>query len=165
MPQRLSGKNVMVLVSNGVDEAVMSSVQRDIIKTGAKIKVVSTDNGLVNSWNGKNWGLYFPVDANINSTLGSDFDMLVVPSGKMSVEKLASNPHFERVISSFITAQKPMFFLGNAAELLKNIDHSERSNIIATGDVGGELASSIFSMIMHFADGIVDQQTEMKQVA
>lgn len=114
----LNGLKVLILVSNGVDEAVMSAVQRDMLKTGASIKTVGTESGLVNSWNTNNWGLYFPVDQQIGTVLGADFDCLVVPSGARSVMKLANNPHAERIISSFVTAGKPMAFMGDAVELL-----------------------------------------------
>lgn len=116
--QQLTNKRVMILVSNGVDESVMSLVQREMLKTGATIKTVGTETGLVNSWNDNSWGLYFPVDQQIGQTLGSDFDCLIVPSGTRSVQKLAATPHAERIISSFITAGKPMAFMGNAVELL-----------------------------------------------
>lgn len=165
MPQRLGDKNIMILVSSGVDEIVMSNVQREILRTGANIKIVSTDNGLVNSWNGKTWGLYFPVDANVNTTLGADFDMLVVPSGRLAVEKLSTNPHSERIISSFFEAGKPMFFFGDAAVLIKDVDHGKYGDIISTGEVGSELSSSVFSMIMHFADSVIDRADKVKKVA
>lgn len=116
----LAGRNVLVLVANGVDEAAMSNVQRELLKIGATVKTVGIESGLVNSWNSvtNSWGLYFPVDQQINQTLGADFDALVVPAGDRGIQKLAANPHAERIITSFITAQKPMVFMGDAVELL-----------------------------------------------
>lgn len=118
--QQLNGRKILVLVSNGVDENVMSNVQRELVKTGAVVKTVGTEPGLVNSWNAATnaWGLYFPVDQQIGQTLGADFDALIVPAGARSVQKLGINPHAERIISSFITAEKPMAFIGDAVELL-----------------------------------------------
>lgn len=120
MTQQLSGKKVLVLVSNGVEESAMSNVQRELLKANAVVKTVGTESGLVNSWNGatNGWGLYFPVDQQIGQTLGSDFDVLIVPSGSRGVLKLSGNPHAERIIASFIAAGKPMIFMGDAVELL-----------------------------------------------
>jgi len=115
---QLQGKKIMVLVSNGVDESVMSTVMREMIKTGATIKTVGTEPGLVNSWNNNSWGLYFPVDQQIGQTLGADFDALIVPSGTRSVVKLAASAHAERILASFVTSGKPMAFMGNGVELL-----------------------------------------------
>lgn len=125
----LNGKKILVLVSNGVDESVMSTVQRELVKTGATVKTVGTENGLVNSWNNNNWGLYFPVDQHIGQTLGADFDCIIVPSGSRSVTKLGGNAHAERILVSFITAGKPMAFMGNAVELLAKLKLAEGWNV------------------------------------
>lgn len=122
MQSAFKNLKILILVSNGVDEAVMSSVQREMLKTGAAVKTVGTENGLVNSWNNNAWGLYFPVDQHIGQTLGADYDCLIVPSGARSVQKLGTNPHTERIIASFITAGKPMSFIGDAVELLAKTD-------------------------------------------
>lgn len=118
MEIQLNGKKILILVANGVDETVMSNVQRELIKTGASIKTVGIEPGLVNSWNNNSWGLYFPVDQQISMTLGADFDALIVPSGSRAIQKLGANAHAERIISSFIEAGKPMAFIGDAVELL-----------------------------------------------
>lgn len=134
---QLTGKKILVLVSNGVEEHVMSSTMRELVKTGAIVKTVSTEPGLVNSWNNSTngWGLYFPVDQQIGQVLGADFDYLVVPAGARGVQKLATNAHADRIITSFITACKPMAFMGNGVELLAKIS-------LATGwNVAGPEAS------------------------
>lgn len=186
MEVQLSGRKVLVLVSNGVDESVMSAVQRDMLKTGATVKTIGTETGLVNSWNNEmnGWGLYFPVDQQIGQTLGSDFDTLIVPAGARSIQKLAGNPHAERIISSFITAGKQMIFMGDAVELLAKLDMAkgrtvtgpERSHQILvaaganwTGDVetvdgvlmtgeGSDVAALIRSMIEHLAGVEIEEQ-------
>ncbi|MDD9900547.1 MAG: DJ-1/PfpI family protein [Alphaproteobacteria bacterium] len=118
MTAQLSGKKIMILVANGVDESVMSCVQRELVKTGATVKTVGIAPGIVNSWNAGTWGLYFPVDQQINQTLGSDFDCVIVPSGVRAVQKLAATPHSERILSSFVATNKHMVFMGDAIELL-----------------------------------------------
>jgi protease I len=185
---QLKSRKVLVLVSNGVDENVMSTVQRELVKTGAVVKTVGTESGLVNSWNtaANNWGLYFPVDQQIGQTLGADFDALIVPSGARSIQKLGTNPHAERIISSFITAQKPMVFMGEAVELLARIQLAKDwsvsgpeksqalmiaagaiwagtgetvSNTLMTGDLP-DLMSFINNMMIHLAG-----QPEVKAAA
>jgi protease I len=186
MDVQMSGRKVLVLVSNGVDEAVMSTVQRDLLKIGAAVKTVGTETGLVNSWNSETngWGLYFPVDQQIGQTLGSDYEALVVPAGARSIQKLSMNPHATRIISSFITAGKPMVFMGDAVELLAKIDMAkgrtvtgpERSHQILvaagaswSGDVetvdgmlmtgeGSDVAALVQSMIVHLAGVAVEEQ-------
>src|SRR6218665_3148003 len=186
MDIQLSGRKVLVLVSNGVDEAVMSTVQREMLKTGAAIKTVGTESGLVNSWNSQSngWGLYFPVDQQIGQTLGADYDALIVPAGARGVQKLGTNPHAERIIASFITAGKPIVFMGDAVELLAKVELAkgftltgpERSHqiLVAAGAVwngsaehvdgmmmtgeGEDLVSFIQNMAAHIASAPVEEQ-------
>ncbi len=183
---QLSGRKVLILVSNGVDEAVMSTVQRELLKTGAVVKTVGTESGLVNSWNSQSngWGLYFPVDQQIGQTLGADYDALIVPAGARSVQKLGGNPHAERIIASFVTAGKPIVFMGDAVELLAKVELAkgftltgpERSHqiLVAAGAVwngsaehvdgmlmtgeGEDLLSFIHNMAAHIASGPVEEQ-------
>ena len=152
MTQRLNGKKVLVLVSSGVDETAMSMLQRELIQEGATVKTVGTEQGLVNSWNDKAWGLYFPVDIQISLALGSDFDLLIVPNGARSIQKLSVNPHAERILSSFIVAQKPMCLMGDAAELLVKTgheEHEENENVM-TGECIDEIPAFLQKMIVHF---------------
>ena len=182
----LTGKKILIMVSNGVDEGCMSVVQREMLKTGATIKTCGTEPGLVNSWNNNAWGLYFPVDQQLGITLGADFDCLVVPSGSRGIQKLSTNPHAERIIASFITAGKPMAFMGSAVELLAKTKLAEgwtvsgpesmmdimvaagakwdeeficTHNALMTGDCA-DMPGFIQAMIAHFAD-----KPEMKQAA
>jgi len=161
MQQSLSGKQVLILVSSGVDENEMSILQRELLKTGAAFKTVATTSGLINSWNGKGWGIYFTVDSNINATLGSDFDMMVVPSGKLSVEKLASNEHTKRIISHFMTAGKPMSFMGDAASIVESMsDNADDIAFITSSDADAD--SSIANIIEYFS---LNSAEEMKEAA
>jgi protease I len=149
MTQVLSGKKVLILVSNGVDESAMSTVQRDLLKAGAVIKTIGTEPGLVNSWNGDAWGLYFPVDIQISMALGSDFDLLVVPSGTRSVQKLSANPHVERILTSFIAAKKPVCMMGEAIQLMAKLEHAHSP--VMTGECAGDMPAFVQKMIAHFS--------------
>lgn len=135
MSVSLQNKKILILVANGVDEAVMSTVQRELLKTGATLKTVGIEPGLVNSWNNNTWGLYFPVDQQLNVTLGSDFDCLVVPSGSRGIQKLGTNAHSERIIASFIEAGKPMAFMGDAVELLAKVSLATGWNVAGPAHV------------------------------
>lgn len=158
--QQLNGRKILVLVSNGVDENVMSNVMRDLVKTGAVVKTVGTESGLVNSWNPatNGWGLYFPVDQQIGQTLGADFDALIVPSGARSIQKLGTNPHAERIVSSFIAAEKPMAFMGDAVELLARtslatgwqVSGPEKSEalVVAAGGVWQGTGETVYNGMM-----------------
>lgn len=138
----LNGMKILILVSNGVDEGSMSNIQRELLKTGATIKTVGIESGLVNSWNNNAWGLYFPVDQTMSVTLGSDFDAVVVPSGNRGIQKLSTSPHSERILASFVEASKPMAFVGDAVELLAKVGLATGWNVAGPESVKNTMTAA-----------------------
>lgn len=118
MTSQLAGKTIAILVANGFDENQMTEIQRALIKFKAIIKTVAPENGVVNGWQGAGWGHYFPVDSQIGETLGSDYDMLVLPGGERATAKLKGNLHTRRIINHFIDAEKPVAAIGAGVGLL-----------------------------------------------
>jgi protease I len=116
--QPLAGKNVAILVANGFDELQMTEPQRALLKAGAKPKIISPEQGLVNGWHGSAWGHYFPTDKHVGDVLAADFDLLVLPGGERSVAKLASNPHTRRIIGGFMDAGKGVAAIDHGVQLL-----------------------------------------------
>lgn len=104
----LADKKVAILAADGFNEHQMTEIQRALVKAKANIKIVAPEPGIVNGWQDDNWGHHFHVDAPIAETLGSDFDMLVIPGGSRSAEKLKTNPHAKRIVKHFIEANKPV---------------------------------------------------------
>lgn len=149
MTQLLNGKKVLILVSSGVEEAAMSNIQRELLKEGAIIKTVGTEPGLVNSWNNNSWGLYFPVDIQINQALGADFDLLVIPGGSRSIAKLSANPHSERIVGSFVAARKPVCAMDEAVQLINGHDCTHVP--LLTGEAKDDVIGFVQKMIAHFA--------------
>lgn len=138
MHKPLSGQKIAILVANGFDEVDMTHTQRALAGLGATLKIISTENGLVNSWTGTSWGHHFPTDANVSSVLAADYDGLFVPGGSRSVSKLKDNAHCRRITRSFFDAGKPMMFLGCAVELLAASERA--SGCTVTGDAASQAA-------------------------
>src|SRR5262245_24271720 len=122
MENILSGKKICILVASGFAEDTFSQIQKTLLKTGAVIKTVAPENGLVHGWLDNAWGHYFPVDIHLAEALGSDFDRLVIPGGARAVEKLKNNLHTRRILRHFFEAQKPIVAISEAAELLALCD-------------------------------------------
>ena len=118
MDQSLAGKTIAILVANGFEELEMTEPQRALLKTGATLRTISPEQGLVNGWHGKAWGHYFPVDKQVGEVLGADFDMLILPGGERSVAKLQQNAHTRRIVGHFLDAGKPVAAIGQGVQLL-----------------------------------------------
>jgi protease I len=119
----LSGNKVAMLAANGFDQHDMIESQKALIAAGANVRIVSSDNGLVNGWEGKAWGHHFAVDSPLASALAADYDMLVIPAGNRSFDKLKLTAHTKRFINGFMAANKPVAVFGDALNLLFFSDH------------------------------------------
>jgi len=118
MGATLAGKSIAILAANGFDENQMTEIQRALTNAKAKFKTVAPEQGVVNGWQGDQWGHYFPVDSNIGEALGSDFDFLVIPGGERAIAKLKTNPHAKRIVNHFFEAGKPIAATGAGVALL-----------------------------------------------
>lgn len=118
MKKTLQGVKIAVLVANGFSEKDMTLTQQALLHAGASIRLVSMDQGLVNSWNESGWGLNFAADQVLSEALAADYDMLIVPGGQRSVDKLKLTAHTRRFIGGFADAGKPFALFEEALSLL-----------------------------------------------
>lgn len=118
MDQPLAGKSIAILVANGFEELEMTEPQRALLKTGATLRTISPEQGLVNGWHGKSWGHYFPVDKQVGEVLGADYDMLLLPGGERSITKLQQSAHTRRIVGHFLDAGKPVAAIDQGIQLL-----------------------------------------------
>lgn len=118
MSKPLSGVKVAMLVANGFSQDDMITTQKALIEAGANVRIVSPENGLVNSWDGQGWGHHFAVDAPLGTALSADYAVLVIPGGQRSMEKLNLTAHTKRFVTSFMDADKPVIAIGDALNIL-----------------------------------------------
>ena len=118
MSKPLSGQKVAILVANGFSEDDVIAIQRNLQDTGANYRIICPEHGIVSSWNGEGWGHHFAVDTPLGSALGADYDMLIIPGGQRSLDKLKLTAHSRRFISSFIASCKPVAVMGDALHML-----------------------------------------------
>lgn len=123
MAKALQSQKIAVLMSNGFNETDFLMIQKAMIDQGASLRIVSTDSGLVNGWDGKGWGHNFAIDAQLNTALGIDYDALIIPGGQRSLDKLKLTAHSRRFVGSFLAAMKPVICMGDAVQLLAHTDH------------------------------------------
>lgn len=142
MTSELAGKKIAILVANGFDENQMTEIQRALIKVKAIIKTVAPENGVVNGWQGAGWGHYFPIDGQINETLGSDYDMLVLPGGERASAKLKGNLHTRRIINHFIDADKPVAAIGTGVGLLALAGGIKGRSVAAPAEAQADLKNA-----------------------
>ena len=118
MSKALTGIKIAILVANGYSERDMTDMQRALIEAGASAKIVSPENGLVNGWTGAGWGHHFAVEASLSTALGVDYDMVAIPGGQRSHDKLKMTAHTKRFVSSAMNSKKPVALFGDALNVM-----------------------------------------------
>lgn len=118
MMKPLTGTKIAILVANGFDEENFLAAQKAVLEMGATVRLISSNQGLVNGWNGASWGHNYAVDEPLNTALGVDYSGLIIPGGQRSVEKLKLTAHTRRFIGSFMAADKPVAVMGDGVMLM-----------------------------------------------
>ena len=133
-----AGKTIGLMVASGFDEDQFIAIQRAMLAKTAKLKIISRDAGLTNSWNGTGWGMSYPVDSTLSTTLAVDYDAVIIPTGARHVETLAGEAHAKRVLRAFLREDMPVMMMGDAITLLDLVeDHAGRA--IASDDENAEV--------------------------
>ena len=123
-----AGKTIGLMVASGFDEDEFIAIQRAMLAKTAKLKIISRDAGLTNSWNGSGWGMSYPVDITLSTTLAIDYDALIIPTGARHVDTLMNEAHAKRVLRAFLREDMPVMMQGEAIRLLDLVeDHAARA--------------------------------------
>lgn len=123
MQKPLLGQKAAILVANGFEEVEMATFQRGLLEAGATPKIISTEKSLAHGWQNNSWGHYFAVEGQLADALAADYDILIIPGGSRSHEKLLTTGHTKRFIGGFVAAAKPIVALGDAVQLIAGTGH------------------------------------------
>lgn len=142
MQKPLAGMNAAILVANGFNEIEMTMFQRGMMEAGATPRIISVENSLANGWQGNGWGHYFAVDKHLADALAADYEILIIPGGHRSHDKLKLTAHTRRFIGGFMAAYKPVMAMGDAVKLMA--ESGLISGVMVTGpeDVRSVVAES-----------------------
>ena len=163
MMKPLTGTKIAVLVANGFEEKSFLGAQKMMIEMGATMRIISTNQGLVNGWDGDAWGHNYAVDAPLNTALGVDYDAVIIPGGSRSIDKLKMTAHTRRFIGSFMAASKPVMVMGDAVMLMAHAEQLDgkmvagpmEARTLATQQ-GAEWSEELMMMDGAMLTGMVD---------
>jgi len=128
-----TGKTIAIMVASGFDEDTFIAIQCAMMSVNAKLRVISRDAGLTNAWNGSGWGMSYPVDSTLSTTLAIDYEALIIPSGERHVATLIPEAHAKRLVRAFTRENMPVLMLDDAASLLDLVDMAAPARDADTG--------------------------------
>jgi protease I len=118
MPGELDGKRILFLATNGFEQSELE-VPRDRLKeAGAKVDVVSPEEGEIKGWDKKDWGRPVKVDKKLSDARCEDYDAIVLPGGQINPDLLRVNKDALALIKEFYRSGKTVAAVCHAPWLL-----------------------------------------------
>jgi protease I len=108
MVNKLNGKKVAILVTNGFEEIELTSPQEALEDAGAETEIVSPAEKTVKAWAETDWGGKYKVDVPLKEAKAAEYDALLLPGGVMNPDHLRLQPKAIEFIREFFEAGKPV---------------------------------------------------------
>ncbi len=131
----LNGKIIAILVANGFEQDQMTGIHKSLVDTGAEIKIVSPEKGVVNSWHGKSWGHFFPSNGHLPTCMSHHYDAVVIPGGERHTARLIADPQTARFLRGFMEDEKPVALFEDAAKVLAETGLLENRKVTTSAPV------------------------------
>lgn len=131
MPNKLEGKTVAILATDGFEQSELLKPKQALEEAGAVTKIVSPTEKKIKGWNMKQWGDEVPVNIDLKSAKADQFDALLLPGGVMNPDKLRMDPDAVRFVKSFFDQGKPVAAICHGPWML-----------VETGEVQGRTITS-----------------------
>jgi protease I len=122
MPNKLSGKRIAILATDGVEEVEMTEPRKALDAAGAKTELVSPAKGKLQAWKHLEKGGKFPVDVALDAADADSYDALVLPGGVANPDQLRTLPAAVRFVQSFFEQGKPVAAICHAPWMLVEAD-------------------------------------------
>jgi protease I len=108
MAEKLSGKRVAILVTDGFEQVELTEPRKALDQAGAKSEIVSPASGKVKGWQHTKWGDELPVDVALDRANPEDYDALLLPGGVMNPDRLRMNEKAVAFVRHFVQSGKPI---------------------------------------------------------
>ncbi len=120
MSNKLDGKTVAILATDGFEQSELFEPKRALEDAGATVKIVSLKTGEIKGWNETDWGKTIEVDLSVGEANAEDFDALQLPGGVMNPDKLRTDETVLKFVKAFFDAGKPVAAICHAPWTLIN---------------------------------------------
>lgn len=120
--QRLQGKRVAALFTNGVEQVEFTEPAKALREAGAEVTIAAPQGGEIKGWNRGQWGDTFRADTTTSELQAGEFDAALLPGGSMNADKLRMDKDAVRFVREMFDAGKPIAAICHAPWLLIEAD-------------------------------------------
>jgi protease I len=122
MPNKLNGKRIAILATDGVEQVEMTEPRKALDAEGAKTELVSPAKGHMQPWKHMDKADKFPVDVALDAANPNNYDALVLPGGVANPDQLRTMPKAVEFVKSFFEQGKPVAAICHAPWMLVEAD-------------------------------------------
>jgi protease I len=122
MANKLNGKRVAILATDGVEQVELTEPRKALDEAGAKAQLVSPKRGKIKAWQHTKWGDEFTVDVQLDDARADSFDALMLPGGVMNPDHLRMEPKAVQFVKAFFATGKPVAAICHAPWMLVEAD-------------------------------------------
>jgi protease I len=122
MPNKLNGKRIAILATDGVEQVELTEPRRALDAAGATTELVSPAKGKLQAWRHMEKGEQFPVDVELDAANANNYDALMLPGGVANPDQLRTMPKAVQFVKSFFEQDKPVAAICHAPWMLVEAD-------------------------------------------
>ena len=108
MSDRLQGKKVAFVATDGVEQVELTEPWKAVENEGGTPELISIESGEIQGFNHLDKDRKFPVDRTAEQAKADEYDGLVLPGGVANPDRLRTDEHVVRFVRSFFEAGKPV---------------------------------------------------------
>jgi protease I len=108
MPNRLEGKKIAFLATDGVEQVELTEPWKAVEQEGGEPELVSLESGEIQGFEHLDKGRTFPVDRTVSDATADDYDGLVLPGGVANPDFLRADDDAVKFTRAFFEAGKPV---------------------------------------------------------
>jgi protease I len=122
MAERLDGRKVAFLVTDGFEQVELTEPWNAIEGAGAEVHLVSPSEGTVLGMNHLDKADAFDVDHDVSEVSAEDYDALVLPGGVVNADHLRMSDAAVSFTRAFFEQHKPVAVICHGAWILAEAD-------------------------------------------
>jgi deglycase len=108
MAQKLDGRRVAILATDGVEEVEYTEPRAAVEQAGARAELISIKPGRIQAVKHQDKSNTYPVDRTIDEAKPDEYDALLLPGGVANPDHLRTNPRAVAFVRAFFDAGKPV---------------------------------------------------------
>ena len=122
MPNKLDGKRVAIVATDGFEEVELTEPRKALEQEGAQVEVISPKSGDIQGVRHLEKGQSVPVDRELGRANASDYDALLLPGGLANPDALRTNEKVHAFVRAFFEAGKPVAAICHGSQILIGAD-------------------------------------------